>query len=473
MVRYVSLLGNEPAPAYMGLKLVRRLAGRLDEVVFYAEAPWSGYEGKREALLELLKRQGVRYRLLEAGALDGEAEGPGDEVWVNLTGGSKLLALRSLRRWRVAGARVFLLDAHRDLEAPRALFLWPEEREEVVPPEARLTLTDYLDLYLRPEGEEAKPAPPPNIFPKGAEAARLPRRDGGLFVVYLGRPYWVRPHLGDPHREMTREDLARHSQEARRLGGSLCRPVVAYHVPYLQSLHLNARKNVLERWRAWAREQGIPLTHPGRPLAAHLAPLAKGKAPKKALPTPQGPSLLALLSEQSMPLYAAFLHAKPQEAYLLATGEMEGQLRSAQAFFQEQGVRVRFSFLPSPWAWKEVVRLVRPVVEEASRRGLLMHANLNGDTTALALGLFLALREGVEASYLDRDRLLRLEGGQLPIPWEEADPRDYLLLQGFRLQGKLGTLSRPRGLGPGQSHSGKLGGPGKGLGHISLGGGFS
>ncbi|GAA5335340.1 MULTISPECIES: hypothetical protein [Thermus] len=438
MAVYVSLLGNEPGPAYIGLKFVRSRAGSVEEAVFYAERPWPGYEKKWEALLRLLEEEGTPYRLLEAGALDGAGVEPGEGVWVNLTGGSKLLALRSLRRWQGTGARVFLLDAHRDLEAPRALFFLPEEGEEVRDGGAALTLADYLRLYLRPEGEEVEPVQPPRAFLQGAEAVRLHGRGGGLFVVYRGRPYWVRPHLGNPKGEMERNALAQHRQEAQRLGGYLCRPVVAFHAAHLQSLHAKQRGNVLARWRAWAQEQGVLLAHPEKPLAAHLAPQAQGKAPKKALPAPQGPSLLALLSEQSMPLYAAYLHAKPEEVYPLATGEMEGQLRSAQAFFREQGVRVHFSFLSSPWAWKEVVRLLGPVVEEASRRGLPVHANLNGGTTALAMGLFLALGKGVEASYLDRDRLLRLEGGELPVPWGEGDPEAYPLLRVYRLLGKVG-----------------------------------
>jgi hypothetical protein len=177
---YVSLLGNEPGPAYMGLKFVRSRAGEVEEAVFYAERPWPGYERKREALFGLLEEEGIRYRVVEAEALEGDAAGPGGEVWVNLTGGSKLLALRSLRRWQGTGAKVFLLDAYRDLEAPRALFLLPEEGEEVLAGDAALTLADYCRLYLQPEGEETAPAEPPR------GGGRAPSRAPGRHLCVLG-----------------------------------------------------------------------------------------------------------------------------------------------------------------------------------------------------------------------------------------------------------------------------------------------
>lgn len=90
---------------------------------------------------------------------------------------------------------------------------------------------------------------------------------------------------------------------------------------------------------------------------------------------------------------------------------MESRLRWAEAFFRGKGVRVHRSFLSGPWALREVRDLLAPVVEEALRRGHPVHANLNSGTTAMALGLYLALRDGARAHYLDGDRLLLLDGG--------------------------------------------------------------
>lgn len=236
-----------------------------------------------------------------------------------------------------------------------------------------------------------------------------------MFVVHRGLPYWywVRPHLGGEAKDMSRKALSAFSGEAKRLGGQLCLPVVPYHKAHLRSRHPKERENVFARWRAWAREYGVFLVDPGRPLEEEVASLIKGKASKKALPLPQeGPLLLALVSEQAVPLYAAYLHAGPREVYLLTTPEMESRLRWAEAFFRGKGVRVHRSFLSGPWALREVRDLLAPVVEEALRRGHPVHANLNSGTTAMALGLYLALRDGARAHYLDGDRLLLLDGGR-------------------------------------------------------------
>ena len=125
---YLCLLGNDPAPAYLGLKVVEREAGRVAKAVFYSFPAWNEeYGKKRQAFFRLLSEKGVLYeeRPLEKGLEEAEAR----EVWVNLTGGAKYWAVRFLGHWRRPGARVFLVEGHRALEAPRALFLWPREEE--------------------------------------------------------------------------------------------------------------------------------------------------------------------------------------------------------------------------------------------------------------------------------------------------------------------------------------------------------
>lgn len=345
---YLSLLGNDPAPAYLGLKMAARRAEGVVRAIFYALPAWNeGYEAKRRALFALLGEKGIPYEVRPLSEVPAPEEEMG-EVWVNLIGGAKLWAVRLLGRWRRPGARVFLLEAHRPLEAPRALFLWPEE--EAFPLEAEaLTLEEYARLYLGPLGEAWAEAPPPPAFPPGARAARLPRREGGLFVVYRGRPYWVRPFLEDEREGMSREAFARFAQEARELGGQLCLPVVPYHGASLRSHHPHEQDIVLARWRAWAEENGVFLVDPRAPLEREVASLFQEKPLPKAPPLPRGPVLLALVSEQATPLYGGYLYARPKEAYLLTTPEMADRLRWAEAFFRGKGVRVHIGLLPGPF----------------------------------------------------------------------------------------------------------------------------
>jgi hypothetical protein len=63
-----------------------------------------------------------------------------------------------------------------------------------------------------------------------------------------------------------------------------------------------------------------------------------------------------------------------------------------------------------------------------------VHANLNGGTHAMAMGLYLALKGGARAHYLGRDRLCFLDGAEAPVPWGEGRPQDLLALRGYRLK---------------------------------------
>lgn len=440
-VVYLCLLGNDPAPAYLGLKMAARRAGGVVRAVFYASPAWNeAYKAKRRALYTLLEEKGIPHEVRPLSASQAAAlEEDMGEVFVNLTGGAKVWAVRLLERWRRPGARVFLLEAHRPLEAPRALFLWPEE--EVLSLEAEaLSLEEYARLYLEPFGEAWEEVSPPRALPPEARAARLPRRQGGLFVVYRGRPYWIRPFLENERKEMSRQAFARFAQEARELGGQLCLPVVPYHGANLRSRHPRERDTVLARWRAWAKENGVFLVDPGVLLEREVASLIQEEPLPKALPLPQGPVLLALVSEQATPLYGAYLYARPKEVYLLTTPEMSDRLRWAKAFFRDKGVRVHTGLLPGPWALWEVRDLLSPVVEEALRRDHPVHANLNGGTHAMALGLYLALKEGARAHYLEGERLLFLDGEEASVPWGEGRPQDLLALRGYRLKEKFGSF---------------------------------
>ncbi len=438
---YLCLLGNDPAPAYLGLKIAARKAGGVARAVFYALPAWNEtYEAKRRALFALLEEQGIPHEVQPLSASEAAAlEEDMREVFVNLTGGAKLWAVRLLERWRRPGARVFLLEAHRPLEAPQALFLWPEE--EVLSLEAdALSLEEYARLYLEPLGEAWEEVPPPRALPPEARAARLPRRQGGLFVVYRGRPYWIRPFLENERKEMSRQAFARFAKEARELGGQLCLPVVPCHTANLQSRHPNERDTVLARWRTWAKENGVFLVDPGTPLEREVASLFQERPRPKPLPPPQGPVLLALISEQATPLYGAYLYTRPEEVYLLTTPEMSDRLRWAKAFFRSKGVRVHTGLLPGPWALREVRDYLSPVVEKALRRGLPVHANLNGGTHAMALGLYLALKEGARAHYLEGERLHFLDGEEASVPWGEGRPQDLLALRGYRLRERYGSF---------------------------------
>lgn len=436
---YLSLLGNDPAPAYLGLKMVERRARGVARAIFYALRAWNeAYEAKRCALFALLEEKGIPFEvrpLSEAAIEEEDAE----EAWVNLTGGDKLSAMRLLEHWRRPGARVFLLEGHRLLEAPKALFLWPEEEALSLEAEA-LTLEEYARLYLEPLGETWEEAPPPPAFPPGARAARLPQRGDGLFVVYRGRPYWFRPFLGDEGKEMRRKAFASFALEARELGGQLCLPVVPHHEAHLGSRHPNDQGTVLARWRIWAGENGVFLLDPTATLAEAVASLPQEEPPPKLPPPSQGPVLLALVSEQATPLYGAYLYARPQEVYLLSTREMADRLVWAEAFFRGKGTQVHSGRLSGPWALWEVRDLLAPVVEKALRRGHPVHANLNGGTHAMAMGLYLALKEGARAHYLERDRLRFPDGAEAPVPWGEGRPQDLLALRGYRLKERYSSF---------------------------------
>lgn len=192
---YLCLLGNDPAPAYLGLKVVEREAGRVAKAVFYSFPAWNEeYGKKRQAFFRLLSEKGVLYeeRPLEKGLEEAEAR----EVWVNLTGGAKYWAVRFLGHWRRPGARVFLVEGHRALGRPGPFSSGPGRRSAPLRPRPSPWRSTPGSIWSPWGGLGA--GFPARGLPPGAQAARLPGREGGVFVVHRGLPYWywVRPHLG-------------------------------------------------------------------------------------------------------------------------------------------------------------------------------------------------------------------------------------------------------------------------------------
>jgi len=75
---YLSLLGNDPAPAYLGLKMVERRTRGVARAIFYALRAWNEvYKAKRCALFALLEEKGIPFEvrpLSEAAIEEEDAE---------------------------------------------------------------------------------------------------------------------------------------------------------------------------------------------------------------------------------------------------------------------------------------------------------------------------------------------------------------------------------------------------------------
>jgi hypothetical protein len=461
MVIYVSLLGNDPGPVYAGLKLVKRRVGRVGKVVLYEQGLGGPhqevYKAKREALYRLLEAQGFtlddkleRRTISQTPKKEAPLPKPGKDAWVNLTGGSKFWAALLLEWWWDSGAQFFLLDAQRRLEPPYALFLWPEEKQEALEDEKEetLSLEDYLELYLEPLGEEWQEEALPSLyrFPSGARAVRLlGKREETHFAVYQGRPYLLKPFLVDEGREMTKGEMKRFREESERLGGQNCLPIVPIHSRCLNGLADLNRKNKEAKFKELAKTYDIFLMDPERGLEEQLKPPPPPPAPPpEPFPHPQGSLLAANVSDQTLPIYAAYLAFEPKEVYLAATPEMREKMENLKGVLQSRGARVRTRQVSASWAHEEVRRLFAPVAQEAERAGHPMYANLNGGTTALALGLYLATQgsERAQAHYLQGDRLYLLSGEEKEVPWKEVRLEEVLALYGRQIRPKK-DLGKP------------------------------
>ncbi|WP_337845335.1 hypothetical protein [Thermus sp.] len=436
-MRHVAILGNDPIPALLGLRLAQA-RGRVGEVILYAQEPWKGYEARREAFLKRLRDEGLPVDLRPLPdprrfpEWRGEVRRLGEEgALFNLTGGPKHLAALFLEALKGTRAQVFLVEAHRPLEAPKALFL---QGRALPLPEA--SLEDYLEVHLGPAGLGGHGRAIPPRFPKGAQGVDL--GGGRWFVVYRGRPYLYAPSLGRGNPR--REDMARLAGEARRLGGELALAVVPYPREALLKAHPKERDRRLATWRHWAQEMGVFLVEPEGPLAPSTAAVTANPA----LPEPEeGPVLLAAASGESAPLYGAVLAYRPQTLYLFYAPEMEERVAWAQEAFRDKGLRVHGVPLEGPWDHQGAHGKAQRVVEMVRRRGLTLHVHLNGGTRALALGLYRALGglEGVH--YLEEDRILELPQGERDVPWGKGRVEELLALRGYRLK-KAPELGAPR-----------------------------
>ena len=467
---YVALLGNDPGPVYQGLKLLQSRVGKVQKILLYAQEPEKGFERKRQGLLNLLGKTGIpcTYKKipneprpevlsgesLEALSLDAT------EVWVNLTGGAKAWAAILFKKWKDSKAKFFIIESHRPFKAPQVVFL-EEGLAETLKEEESLSLEDYRRLYLEPEGvngEEKDFSVEANRSKALASLRRLFRTSGYLpsrlfrlknsqveefFVVHLGRPYLCRDYLDDQKKEMRQEDFAEFSERAKKLGGQLCMPLVPIHKEYLQERHKNERENLLSRWRDFAKQHNVRLLEDLLKSAyasaqGHKSFLTEqtGSAPSEDPPSSRSTLLLANVSDQVVPLYAAYLSFRPQEVYLVSTPEKKEKLDYARLFFQEKRMGVSTHLVSSPHALGEVEQYFSKVLSAYEGETERVHVNLNGGTTAMALGLYRASWDKGKAHYLEGDTLYFLEGGSREVPWKEGEPEELLFLNGYRLEGK-------------------------------------
>lgn len=471
---YVALVGNDPGPVCQGLKLLQSRVGKVQKILLYAQEPGKDFERKRQGLLNLLGKTGIpcthrkipnepRPEVLSGGSLEAL---PLDatEVWVNLTGGAKAWAAILFKEWKESKAKFFIIESHRPLEPPKVVFL-EEGLVETLKEEESLSLEDYRRLYLEPEGVdgeeknflvEANRSKALNLLrhlfqTSGHLPSRLFRLKNSqveeFFVVHLGRPHLCRAYLDDQKKEMRKEDFAEFSKRAKKLGGQLCMPLVPIHEEYLQEKHENERENLLSRWRDFAKQHNVRLledflksahssAQSQKPFLTEQTGSAPSEDPPFHLPSSRSTLLLANVSDQVVPLYAAYLSFRPQEVYLVYTPEKREKLDYARLFFQEKRIGVSTHLVPSPYALKEVEQYFSKVLGAYEGETERVHVNLNGGTTAMALFLCRASRGKGKAHYLEGDTLYSLEGGSREVPWKEGEPEELLFLNGYRLERK-------------------------------------
>lgn len=438
---YVATLGNDPIPALLGLRLVQK-QGPVEDVVFMAEPPGEGYEKKREALFSRLQAEGVPFTvkdLTEGFPRDFLELSP--HAWVNLTGGSKLWAVRLLDMFQAAGAQIFIVDAHRRLDPPRAVFLEDPPRVECLD-EGILTLDDYLELHIKPmEIEYEWSVAPPN-FPPGIPAINLRMEDPNpTFLVYKGQPYLVVPTTEEGG--LSRAKMAMHAARAKKLGGELCLAIL--HIPkrYLRHQPMPERETILERWKHQAQETGVKLAYAKERVEQIFSSKRDTGSASLSIPT-EGPVLFTVLSEQTVPLYASLITYEPKTLYLLVTPEMKDKVSRIDELKKELPFlnTVHKGWLASPWDIQGIISLVKPVVESAYSQGLMVQANLNGGTSALVLGLYLTIRNLGNAHYLKGDYIVEGSEEKRIPPWEKGHPEHLLMLRGYRFEEEA-RLGRP------------------------------
>lgn len=453
---YIATLGNDSAPAAIGLKALKLKGIKVDQAIFIPDSVDSkkpeDHKSQHEALL-----QWVECMFPDAQArIEHTHKTPhefaqlvpsGANVYANYTGGSKPLSIAWAIQAQQYGATVFTIDSH----GPKTQYLHylSGEQSEVLDERALLDLKDYQQLYISPflranSGQANQQASNQSIQIQALlkEAPSLGQYINPHTVLCLeGNYYLAFVHNGNLHlvslswgqaayNGSSTKLLAQFKRYSQQLGGQMA-VALARAYPRRPSIDETAHANEEQNYQTRLRNVGL------KPQSQFLNEQKPSSSSPKAtslteIEPPKGSALVCLVGAQPMPSIVAFFEHQPQSVYLLSSPGVKRTTERIAEYLRSREVHAQCVWLDNTTP-ATTGHAVKKIFDLAQESRLPFHLCANGLTKAMAAFGVLALPEQNRslAQYVYRNQIKPLLPSSSPdkeVDLANLDISDYARL---------------------------------------------
>jgi hypothetical protein len=350
MAVYIAALGNDPAAMMAGFLFARAEAKTPLRVILIREQPENDLAKQRHEKLEawLLNKNASGVTIVPSLKLDEtdkaivkatETVVEGESVWIDATGGTKVLSSCLWNTAKSLKARLFTQNAH---GSGKTLVLLPTFQEA---DPAQMELQDFFDVYL-PEGAITKAIN--SGQKKVLQHYSINKSD--LVIEYKRKIYAVslkgtKLELVDLYEYNTngkREDFTLFDDHAKEIGGALTQKIVLIDIN-----NDEARANRIKQARSLRMAVKTPMASavqlprpPSVPTPAKES-VWSSKEPTWSSTLPSGKTLLVLASGQVLPVIQTYSnHPDISNVVILRSSEMVSAAGRMHKFFKQLGKSV-------------------------------------------------------------------------------------------------------------------------------------
>ncbi len=476
---YVATFGRDPAPVALGLDwalgLSRRMSSPITKILLISESSRVQNSRRTNKLKEFLKdmtpkldagRVPVDSLLCESpgGKLSprfsdwskdiaAKLEGLGDTpIYINLTGGSKMLSLAALEAARAEkNAYVFVANGYDPGGLSATLVQTPLAQERTIPSAKGLSKEDYVKLYRHDLDSE-------KVDEKFGAAVKVAGRyyktyehQGRLFVIST---------VAVPHVKPT-PMMQQHRQHTEQLGGTLAVPLFQAmseqdyrkekerersnatenqirqgYQNYLRTKQKRAQRLGGSLIRGDCRDEQVLNTAIQDALKSWTESSQSDQLKKQDVAAPSGQrTLISLVGDQPIPTLVSFFAHKLDQVYLVTSPQKIVTAKRLKVFLEGLEGKVKVQILPDagPGSAESTKSIVASIVEKCGNKEMFL--NLNGGTTLMAIGAYQAKGQAV-AEYVNLDRIFQLmdHGANGEKVRLDLNVDAFLRVHGFRLK---------------------------------------
>lgn len=420
-MKYVATLGFSPAPIVLGLSVLTTDLSKLEKIILIPQDNNISKQKSTHNLCKFLIRHfciNVELSKFPSGTFvdmqDQIAElfEPGD--YVNITGGAKYLTFACLST--VTNLNVFTVDG---FNRPTTVsFITSLQKIDVQPAPSLLLAQHYLDLHF-PEWQIAN-----ETFCDVDGAIHVLSNRGSVKAIAVRKniPYVFQAELIDDQDKSSK--MREHARQARTLAGIFAVPVFEY----LKDLSDKETEEILEHARF---HRGIAITSGDYEWLEKHSPLSSNASQEpnfQIASDPSKTSLIALVSDQPMPIVLSQGFVKAEQLILITSDEKNHIAQRLAKHFDDLSVYIFSGFGPNNP--NDLALLINTLCNFHSNT---VHLNLNGGTSLMAATAYLN-RSNAKSNYILGKQFIPLSNEPIKETNVSLDIPKVLHLHGWVLE---------------------------------------